>query len=336
MRHPMALLSLDDLAPGQEFTAGPITVSRDELVAFARVYDPQPFHLDETAAKDTFVGTLIGSGWQTAALGMRLLAQALISHSTSMGSPGIASLRWMRPVLPGDALSAVVRVEEVRPSSSKPDRGMARLAMTLTNGRGEAVMTQAFAVLFARTGAVPAPRPVELAVVTGSVPEPDDALPLPYLARAELGATRDLGAHRFEADDIITFARAYDPQVFHLDAGAARATHFGALCASGWQTAAVWMKRLNATFARDIALTARSGPVPQLGPSPGFKDLKWLRPVYAGDTIRYRSTLTNKRASASRPGRGIATHHNTAENQRGEPVFEFTGTVFWQWDSPAA
>lgn len=328
----MTLLTLDDLAPGQEFTAGPITVTRDALVAFARVYDPQAFHLDEAAAKNTFVGTLIGSGWQTAAFGMRLLMEGLLARAASMGSPGIAALRWLKPVLPGDSLSATIRVEEVRPSASKPDRGIARLTMTLTEGRGEAVMTQTFVVLLARPGAVPAPRPVTLATDTGPIPEPDDAVPLRFLSEAELGATRDLGAHRFEADDIIAFARAYDPQVFHLDAEAARATHFGALCASGWQTAAVWMKRLHATFARDIALTARSGPVPQLGPSPGFKDMQWLRPVYAGDTIRYACRLVDKRASASRPGWGIATHHNTAQNQRGEPVFAFTGSVFWQWE----
>lgn len=328
----MALLTLDDLSPGQTYEAGPIRVTRDELVAFARDYDPQPFHLDEAAATNTFVGTLIGSGWQTAALGMRLLAEALISRSTSMGSPGITALRWVRPVLPGDSLSATIRVEEVRPSASKPDRGMARLAMTLKNGRGETVMTQDFAVLFARAGAVPAPRTVELATESGSVPEPEDAERLPFLGQAEIGMTRDLGAHRFEAEAIVAFARAYDPQVFHLDVEAARATHFGALCASGWQTAAVWMKRLNATFARDTAFTARSGPVPQLGPSPGFKDLQWLRPVYAGDTIRYASRLVDRRASASRPGWGIATHRNTAQNQRGEPVFAFTGSVFWQWE----
>ena len=328
----MALLTLDDLSPGQTYEAGPIRVTRDELVAFARDYDPQPFHLDEAAAANTFVGTLIGSGWQTAALGMRLLAEALIARSTSMGSPGITALRWVRPVLPEDSLSATIRVEEVRPSASKPDRGMARLAMTLENGRGETVMTQDFAVLFARAGAVPAPRTVELATESGSVPEPEHAERLPFLGQAEIGMTRDLGAHRFAAEAIVAFARAYDPQVFHLDAEAARATHFGALCASGWQTAAVWMKRLNATFARDIAFTARSGPVPQLGPSPGFKDLQWLRPVYAGDTIRYASRLVDRRASASRPGWGIATHHNTAQNQRGEPVFAFTGSVFWQWE----
>ena len=330
----MALLTFDDLSPGQEFTAGPVTVSREAMIAFARDYDPQPFHLDEAAAKTTFVGTLIGSGWQTAAFGMRLLAEALVARSTSMGSPGIDRLRWLKPVLPGDALSAVVRVEAVRASASKPDRGIARLAMTLSDAAGEAVMTQAFAVMFARAGATPEPRAVTLEPAAAPVSEAPDAELFPYLGEAEIGRVRELGDHRFEADAIIAFAKAYDPQPFHLDADAARATHFGALCASGWQTAAVWMKRLHATFARDIALTARTGPVPQLGPSPGFRDMRWLRPVYAGDTITYACRLVDRRASASRPGWGIATHHNTAHNQRGEPVFEFTGSVFWQWAPP--
>ncbi|WP_232628071.1 MaoC family dehydratase [Methylobacterium sp. Leaf118] len=326
----MTLLSFDDLAPGQDYTAGPLTVTRDSMIAFARDYDPQPFHLDEAAAKDTFVGTLIGSGWQTAALGMRLLAEALILRSTSMGSPGIERLRWLKPVLPGDRLSARVRIEEVRASTSKPDRGIARLAMTLTDAHGAPVMTQSFAVMFARRGATPTPRVVSREPGSDAASQ-DDAEVIPYLGEAAIGSLRDLGTHRFDAEDILAFARLYDPQVFHTDPEAARATHFGALCASGWQIAAVWMKRLHATFARDRALTARSGPVPQFGPSPGFRDMQWLRPVYAGDTLRYASRLVDRRASASRPGWGIATHHNTAENQHGEPVFAFTGSVFWQW-----
>ncbi len=330
----MALLTFDDLSPGQEFTAGPMTVTREAMIDFAREYDPQPFHLDEAAAKKTFVGTLIGSGWQTAAFGMRLLADGLIARSTSMGSPGIDRLRWLKPVLPGDALSATIRVEEARASASKPDRGIARLSMTLTDPAGEAVMTQAFAVLFARKGAAPEPRPVALETETAPLPEAQDAELFPYLGEAEIGRVRALGAHRFEADAIMAFAHEYDPQIFHLDPEAARATHFGALCASGWQTAAVWMKRLHATFARDIALTARLGPVPQLGPSPGFKDMRWRQPVYAGDTLTYACRLIDRRSSASRPGWGIATHHNTAHNQRGELAFEFTGSVFWQWGPP--
>ncbi len=330
----MALLTFDDLSPGQEYRAGPVTVTREAMIAFAREYDPQPFHLDEAAAQKTFVGTLIGSGWQTAAVGMRLFAEALVGHATSMGAPGIDKLRWLKPVLPGDALSATIRVEETRASASKPDRGIARFTLTLADARGEPVMTQNFAAMFARAGASPEPRDVTLGTDFTPVPEAQDAELFPYLGEAEIGRVRALGAHRFEAEAIMAFAREYDPQVFHLDPEAARATHFGALCASGWQTAAVWMKRLHATFARDIALTARSGPVPQLGPSPGFKQMRWLRPVYAGDTLSYACRLIDRRASASRPGWGIATHHNTAHNQRGEPVFEFTGSVFWQWAPP--
>ncbi|MFD0934264.1 dehydratase, partial [Methylobacterium trifolii] len=73
------------------------------------------------------------------------------------------------------------------------------------------------------------------------------------------------------------------------------------------------------------------GAAPMLGPSPGFRNMRWLAPVYAGDTLRYRTRLTDKRASASRPGWGLAFAHNTAENQHGTPVFAFDSTVFWQW-----
>jgi acyl dehydratase len=328
----MTGIAFEDFTPGTVIETDSITVSRDEIVAFAAEFDPQPFHLDEAAAEATFVGTLIGSGWQTAGLGMRLLQAGIFRGASSMGSPGVTELRWLRPILPGDSLHASVRVEDCRVSNSKPDRGFVRFAMTLLNGRNERVMTQAFQVMFPRRGrdALP-PRAVTLAE-----PEPviegDDAEPLHFLKDAPLGQTRDLGRYVFTQEAIVAFARAYDPQVFHLDPEAARQTHFGALCASGWHTTAAWMKRLHITRARDMALTAASGPVPQLGPSPGFRDLRWLAPVYAGDTLRYTCTLTDRRATASRPAWGLATHHNTAENQRGEKVFAFTGSVFWQWE----
>ena len=132
-----------------------------------------------------------------------------------------------------------------------------------------------------------------------------------------------------DLEDLLTLTR-------DLDAEAARLTHFGGLCASGWQTVSVWMRRHLATHARDAALTRAQGlPVPEIGPSPGFKDLRWLAPVYAGDTIRFATELTDKRESASRPGWGLASHQNTGVNQRGEKVFAFTGSVFWQWASDA-
>ncbi|HEV7439177.1 MAG TPA: MaoC family dehydratase [Methylobacterium sp.] len=327
----MTRVCFEDFAKGQVIESPALALTRDAIVTFAREFDAQPFHTDEVAAKDTFVGTLIASGWHSAALGMRLLQESAFRGGSSMGSPGIAELRWLKPVLPGDAIRLAVTVEDCRGSASKPDRGFVRFAMAVLNQRDETVMTQAFTVMFPRRGAEPLPpRAVELSEAA-PVAEPTDAEIMPFLERAEIGTTRDLGPHVFTAEAITAFARAYDPQEFHLDPEAARRSHFGGLCASGWHTAAIWMTRIIATRARDAALTARSGPVPMLGPSPGFRDMRWLAPVYAGDTIRYASTLIEKRASASRPGWGLATSRNTGTNQRGEAVFAFTGSVFWQW-----
>ena len=146
-----------------------------------------------------------------------------------------------------------------------------------------------------------------------------------------IGETEELGSHSFTAEEIKAFAAAYDPQPFHLDEEAGRQSHFGGLCASGWHTAAVWMGLMIAHAKRFAAEAEAAGrPVPELGPSPGFRDLRWLRPVYAGDTITYSSTLVDKRPSSSRPRWGIVSHRNVGVNQKGEPVFEFVGTAFWE------
>ena len=321
----------EDFKPGDRIVSEPITVSRDEIVAFAREFDPQPFHLDEDAAKATFVGELIASGWHTAALGMRLLQAGVFRGGSSLGSPGIEDLRWMLPVVPGDSLLLTCTVEDCRGSGSKPGLGFVRFAARMENGAGRIVMTQAFTVMFPRRGMEPPPpRPVTLAT-PASEPEPDDAEILDFIGEAEIGRTRDLGSYTFTAENIIAFAREFDAQAFHLDPEAAARSHFGGLCASGWHTAAAYMKRLVATRSRDHAYTAARGPAPMLGPSPGFKKLRWLKPVYAGDTIRYRTTLTDRRASASRPGWGLAFAHNTGTNQHGAEVFRFDSTVFCQW-----
>lgn len=328
----MSGLEFEDFAAGQIRVGEPLTVSRDDIVGFARQFDAQPFHLDEAEAEKTFAGRLIASGWHTASLGMRLLQAGPMGGQSSLGSPGITELRWLKPVLPGDALRVRLSVEETRVSASKPDRGFAACLLALENGRGETVMTQRFTVMLARRGAAPAtPRIVETGIPAAHI-EPDDAEILPFLKEAVIGATRDLGPYAFSADAIMAFALAYDPQVFHTDPEAARATHFGGLCASGWHTAAAYMKRMLATRTRDHAFTAARGPAPTMGPSPGFRAMRWLKPVYAGDTIRYATTLTDKRASASRPGWGLAFADNTGVNQRGEAVFSFSSSVFWQWE----
>lgn len=150
-----------------------------------------------------------------------------------------------------------------------------------------------------------------------------------YLEDVVIGNAVSLGRHTFTPEEVKRFAARYDPQPFHLDEAAAAQSHFGALCASGWHTAGVWMRLfVEHNKARAAERRARGEPVPGWGPSPGFRDLRWLKPVYAGDTISFATEPVDKRASESRPGWGLVMSRNTGTNAAGELVFEFTSSVF--------
>jgi len=131
----------DDLEPGHVFTTNGVTLTEAEIIDFAWRYDPQPFHLDAGAAQKSPYGGLIASGFQSLALCFRLFIQSGIFMESSLGSPGIDDLRWLAPVRPQDTLHGVIEVLEVRPSRSKPDRGIARLKYEARNQRGEAVLS---------------------------------------------------------------------------------------------------------------------------------------------------------------------------------------------------
>jgi len=143
-------LAFEDLKEGEVRRFGPRVLTREEILAFAREWDPQPFHIDEAAAARSPFGGLIASGWQTAALVMRLVVDGMLADSTSMGSPGLDELKWLKPVRPGDALSVEVTLDEVTPSRSKPDRGSVRVTYRCTNQRGETVMSMVARILFLR------------------------------------------------------------------------------------------------------------------------------------------------------------------------------------------
>lgn len=145
------------------------------------------------------------------------------------------------------------------------------------------------------------------------------------------------GRHTFTAESIKSFARRFDPQRFHMDEDDAARSHFGALCASGWHTAAAWM-RLMVDYRRaaDDSVRARGEPVASLGPALGLRNLKWLRPVYAGETIDYRTEITELRASGSRPRFGLMTTLTTGANQDGAAVISFESTTFVERRSPPA
>ena len=146
----MPTLYLDDFIPGEVREFGRYAVTREEIIDFASRYDPQPFHVDEEAAKSSPYGGLISSGWMTCAIAMRLACDAYLLQSASMGSPGVDQIRWLQPVRPGDVLRMRITVREVKPSQSKPDRGIVRTGWELLNQRDEIVMTSEGMGMFER------------------------------------------------------------------------------------------------------------------------------------------------------------------------------------------
>ena len=145
----------------------------------------------------------------------------------------------------------------------------------------------------------------------------------------EVGQRRELGSFTFTAELIKTFARQFDPQRFHLDEEEGRKSLFGGLAASGWHVGSVCMKLLVADGQRQAReAAARGETVAVWGPSPGFRDLRWLKPVLAGDTISFASEVESLRPSSKRPEWGILEARNTGVNQRGELVFSLLATAF--------
>jgi acyl dehydratase len=145
----------------------------------------------------------------------------------------------------------------------------------------------------------------------------------------EIGQRRELGSFTFTADAIKTFAAQFDPQRFHLDEAEGRNSLFGGLAASGWHVASVCMKLIVADgerLARDAA--ARGEKAAVWGPSPGFRELRWIRPVLAGDTISFANEVESRRMSDTRPEWGILQIRNTGTNQRGELAFSYLATAF--------
>ena len=144
------MLYFEDFPPGDVRESPARTVTREEIIAFARDFDPQPFHVDEAAAAKTIYGGLIASGWHTIAIYMRLMWESYLKDTASLGSPGVDEVRWLKPVRPGDTLRARFTVLEAVPSRSKPDRGIIRSLSEVLNQHGEVVMTLRGLGLFGR------------------------------------------------------------------------------------------------------------------------------------------------------------------------------------------
>ncbi len=147
----------EDFPVGQVREFGALQVTREASLAFAREFDPQPFHVDDDAARSSLFGTLTASGWHTCALAMRMMCDAYLLDSASLGSPGIDELRWLKPVCPGDTLGVRLEILEARPMASRPDVGLVRSIWEVSNQRGETVLSMKGWGMYRRRSGATAP-----------------------------------------------------------------------------------------------------------------------------------------------------------------------------------
>lgn len=335
MQFPTTHRHWDDVEVGRTETYGAYAVTKEEIFAFARAYDPQPHHIDEEAAKRSLVGGLCASGWHTCAMFMRVLYDGVLVRAASMGAPGIEEVKWSKPVRPGHVLSARSVCTGKRVLASRPSVGIAQMKHEIVNQHGDLLMTMENAQFLAvrdpeaaKAAASTSPPAQKAPPATPPASDDGGAAAGNWFEDLVLGRRFEMGTHTFTADEIKEFARTYDPQPFHLDEEAARSSLMGGLCASGWHTAAHYVRfNITSRQQREAAIVARGEEMTVWGPSPGFKDLRWAKPVLAGDTITFRQTIAGKIDLKSRPERGMLVQHGEGLNQKGELVFRVTGQI---------
>ena len=140
----------EDFKVGDASPMGEVVMDKADMIEFAKRYDPQPFHIDEAAAKESMFGGLIASGWQTCSLVMRMMVDSYLNESASLGSPGVDNVRWLKPVRPGDTIRAQRTVLETRASQSKPDMGVVKTRWEVYNQKNELVMSMEGYGMFTR------------------------------------------------------------------------------------------------------------------------------------------------------------------------------------------
>jgi acyl dehydratase len=150
VRPLLAKLYFEDFQPGHTAEYGPRLVTREEIIAFAAQYDPQPMHLDEAAGQKSLLGGLGASGWHNCGIMMRMICDGFMLNSASMGAGGVEEVNWLRPIRPGDHLTLRLKVLETRASKSRPEMGIVRIRYEMLNGHGECVMTMVTPAMFGR------------------------------------------------------------------------------------------------------------------------------------------------------------------------------------------
>jgi acyl dehydratase len=328
----------EDLAVGGPYVLASRTLASDEIVAFGSAYHPQPPHIAEDDARVV----LCAAPLHTCAIMMRMFCDGLLNRVASLGSPGVDEVRWLLPVRSGEVLRTRYTLQEKRDLASRPDVGMSRVRVELLNGEGAVATSWITNQLVRRRspGQPPttqprkAARPALVSLWDDPAPAAAPACDV-FFEDARIGDSTAFGSHAFCEQEMIAFARRFDPQPFHIDAASAKASLFGALCASGWHTAAIFLRKSVAARVRNnAAARARGIALPVVGPSPAWRDLRWPKPVYVGDVVDFRARVSDKAAVELSPDRGLVANEVQGRNQRGEIVFAFSSWTFLQRREP--
>nr|WP_170297385.1 MaoC/PaaZ C-terminal domain-containing protein [Burkholderia latens] len=316
------------------------SIELDDIVRFAREYDPQPMHVDPEAAKESIMGGLIASGLHTCSLAARMIAESLPLGSKPVAIQNVDMVKWIKPVRAGDRLQLRKTILKAYKSENS-DTEIVQYRFDVLNGSDQEVMNQTAWVAFG-------PRASDLqtrlqfeeardAADKSEAGSPnmdagDRHLDRSYFDDVIVGESAILGHHQFTAEEIESFAQVYDSLPCHwVDRGESLDHLSGRRTAPGWLVTSVWMKLYvtgrNKTVHANFSATGRQA---QYGLSPGIWDMKWLKPVHAGDILSYSARVSKTRLVNSKPGWGLVFYENDAVNQRGERVFECKTAIFWE------
>ena len=312
--------SFEELEVGEAFRLGPYPMSEKRIIEFARSFDPQPMHLDSGSGQASPLGGLAASGWHTASVAMRLVYDAWLRTLRGAGSPGIERNEWPRALMAGETVQGDGRLLSKRVLRTRPGTGVAHVELSLQGSKGGAEVLRArWWVFFERNSRDSSPErlsePDQSRARPERTPPPrlsDASVPdlrMLHLGGVERGETVFLGEVAANTDEILSFARSFDPQPFHVDPLAAEDGPFRGLCASGWHTCSLWM-RANVRARQRILASLDENERRQLEHSAavglGFDDLSWTRPVRPDQRLLAFITALESRESRSRPGWGIA------------------------------
>lgn len=310
--------SFDELDVGETFPLGPYPMTKKRIIEFAQAFDPQPMHLDSECGRASPLGGLAASGWHTASVAMRLFHDAWLHKVRGAGSPGIEKTEWPRALMAGETVQGEGQLLSRRVLRTRPGTGLGQIALSLQGSNGGAdVLRARWWVFFERNdSAVPGNPGVNrpgMRPDRSPPPRLADAI-LPDLRMLHLGGIEPgkpvfLGKVSASEEEILSFARAFDPQPFHVDPFAAEHGPFRGLCASGWHSCALWM-RTNVLARQRILANLDEAGRQQLEHSAavglGFEDLSWTRPVRPDMRLLAFITALESRESRSRAGWGIA------------------------------